>query len=363
MSTWNPRRLDAECLFFWKRLTYIGASNEGDAVAIAAGAYLGGQKGAVLMQNSGLGNAVSPLTSLNPVFGIPVLGLVSLRGAPGLEDEPQHEIMGPVTTAMLDVMSIPWVYLSADMAEARAQLQVADQTVSRGKTYFLVVRKGTFGPIELVGAPPRPDRVGLLESGPVAVADEYPARADVLAQFIDRVGDRAAVIAITGYTGRELYQAKDRANHLYMVGSMGCASSVGLGLALALPGQPTIVLDGDGAVLMRMGALATNAAYGPANMLHIVFDNHCHQSTGKQRTVTEGMDLAAVARSCGYGRCIHARDQRAFIAAVECWLERPQLTFLYLRTNSQSPDSLGRPQIKPRQVAQRFMGYLQKGGV
>jgi sulfopyruvate decarboxylase TPP-binding subunit len=84
------------------------AANEGDAVAIGAGAALGGEPTVVMMQNSGLGNAVSPLTSLTWVFRIPVLLIITQRGAPGLSDEPQHELMGSITGAMLDAMQIPW---------------------------------------------------------------------------------------------------------------------------------------------------------------------------------------------------------------------------------------------------------------
>ncbi|MFQ5634587.1 MAG: thiamine pyrophosphate-binding protein, partial [Gammaproteobacteria bacterium] len=90
-------------------VTYVGAANEGDAVAIAAGAELGGRRGAVLLQNSGLGNAVNPLTSLAHPFRIPVLVIVTLRGDPGgAPDEPQHELMGRITAPILETMSIPW---------------------------------------------------------------------------------------------------------------------------------------------------------------------------------------------------------------------------------------------------------------
>lgn len=101
---------------------YIGAANEGDAVSTAAGAWLGGRKPVVLMQNSGLSNAVSPLVSLTHTFQIPVLGFVSLRGEPGMKDEPQHELMGTITTTMLDLMKIEWDYLSPDLTSAQKLL-------------------------------------------------------------------------------------------------------------------------------------------------------------------------------------------------------------------------------------------------
>ena len=89
-------------------LDYLGAASEGEAVAIASGAVLGGRRSVVICQNSGLGNTVNPLTSLNYTFKIPVLLIVTHRGAPGVHDEPQHELMGRITGDLLDTMEIPW---------------------------------------------------------------------------------------------------------------------------------------------------------------------------------------------------------------------------------------------------------------
>ena len=91
-----------------ERLSYISSANEGDAVATASGAAVGGQRSIVMIQNSGLGNTVSPLTSLNYVFRIPLLLICTHRGAPGLKDEPQHELMGRITGSLLETMAIPW---------------------------------------------------------------------------------------------------------------------------------------------------------------------------------------------------------------------------------------------------------------
>ena len=98
-------------------VNYLGAANEGDALAACAGAYLGGKKPVVMLQNSGLGNAVSPLTSLTHTYKIPVLGFVTLRGEPGISDEPQHELMGVITEKLLETMGIPWAYLPQDQAD------------------------------------------------------------------------------------------------------------------------------------------------------------------------------------------------------------------------------------------------------
>ena len=109
----------------------------------------------------------------------------------------------------------------------------------------------------------------------------------------------AAIVATTGKCGRELFTLGDRAQQIYLVGSMGCASAVGLGLALNVD-RPVIVLDGDGAALMKMGNTATIGAYAPRNLVHIVLDNGVHDFTGGQGTVSPGVDFAGVAQACGY---------------------------------------------------------------
>ena len=110
----------------------------------------------------------------------------------------------------------------------------------------------------------------------------------------------ALLISNIGFPSRELYAAKDRPENFYMLGSMGLASSIGLGLALGLPARRVIVLDGDGSVLMNLGTLATIAHYAPEYYLLMILDNCCYGSTGSQPTCTHlGTDLAALALAAG----------------------------------------------------------------
>jgi phosphonopyruvate decarboxylase len=107
-------------------LSYIGAANEGDALAIATGAEIGGKRAITMMQNSGLGNAISPLTSLNAIFRIPTLLIVTLRGEPGgPKDEPQHELMGQITTKMLETMNVGWEYFPTEESEVANAIERA----------------------------------------------------------------------------------------------------------------------------------------------------------------------------------------------------------------------------------------------
>jgi phosphonopyruvate decarboxylase len=337
---------------------YVGAANEGDAVAIACGAELGGKPGVVMFQNSGLGNAVNPLTSLTATFHIPILVITTWRGQPDRPpDEPQHALMGRITPDLLRLLGVPCAEVPEDEAGleaalARAVVQMREQR----RPYGLILKHATVGTYALQTRP-NTDRPFRLESVPAGPATMVAVEQDDALRTIQHsVGPTDAVLATTGYTGRALYALADRPNQLYMVGSMGCVSSLGLGLAKAQPQRRVVVIDGDGAVLMRMGALATIGHERPANLLHVVLDNGVHDSTGAQATVSSSIDLAGVALACGYPRVIRAGGLDDLAAAVA---ERNGgLTFVHVRTRPRTNHKLPRPKVTPAQVAERFRRWL-----
>jgi phosphonopyruvate decarboxylase len=325
---------------------YIAAANEGDAVAVCAGAYLGGRKSVVLMQNSGLTNATSPLASLNPIYNIPVLGFVSLRGQAGVKDEPQHELMGKITEETLTLLDIPHARLSKDRETALTQLKRANQYIEDRKSFFFVVEKDTFEPHEL------------LEIKSLKTEQPLPSRRAVLEALVENSQKDWVLLATTGYTGRELAEVADRENHLYMVGSMGCVSSLGLGLSYSRKDIKCLAIDGDGSLLMRMGSLATNAYYRPKNLLHILLDNGCHESTGSQFTVSSNLDFARIAEGSGYANVKSVSNLPALIEEMKIWDKNPELTFLYMKIQPGVAGKLSRPGTRPKDVAQRLMKFL-----
>ncbi|MCL1928847.1 MAG: phosphonopyruvate decarboxylase [Treponema sp.] len=326
---------------------YVMAANEGDAVAICTGAALGGKKPVVLMQNSGLGNAVSPLTSLNAIFRIPVLGFVSLRGEPGLKDEPQHELMGVITGKMLETMHIDYAVLSADKSEALMQLDAADRCMAEGRSFFFIVKKETFSKVEL-----KKTIIELPNTTPLF------QRTEMLRAIKKGAGSKSLYLATTGFTGRELYELGDDPNNLYMVGSLGCISSLGLGLSLAKPGKSVVVLDGDASLIMRMGSLAVNAFYKPAAMFHVLFDNRCHESTGGQFTVAPGVDFIRLALASGYSSAIAVNTPEELEECAKTWSEQRGLLFVYCPVGLRSSKDLARPSIKPPDAAQRLINFI-----
>lgn len=336
---------------------YIAAANEGDAVSIASGAFLGGKKAVVLMQNSGLTNATSPLVSLNQPFQIPVLGFVSWRGEPHQKDEPQHELMGKLTTKWLSDMQIEWTVLENDLELAKEQLKKANEIFNQNKSFFFVVRKNTFENVELnVQSVKNYQNKTKIKN--FQVKSNLPSRWEVLKNLVKIKSKNTFFLATTGKTGRELFEISDSENNFYQVGSMGCVSSIGLGLALAKPDKKIVVIDGDGSVLMRMGALATLANYRPKNLLHILLDNNAHDSTGGQKTVSNQIDFIEVLAGFSYPNVIEIKDLEDFEKRLKTWKLAPELTFLYFKIKPGSKKNLARPNLKPHQVKERMMNLL-----
>ena len=335
---------------------YVGGASEGEAVAIAAGAWLAGRATVVMCQNSGLGNMINPLTSLNWPFRIPTLLIVTLRGEPRLGDEPQHELMGRITTKLLDNIGVQSAgFPDCDEAIAPGLDAARVAMTETDLPYALVLREGDVAEASLdqVALPPRP--VGphrdLNEGGP------RPARVSALRRVLDLVPDEAALIASTGKCGRELFTLADRPQHLYQIGSMGCAGALGLGIALNAR-RPVVVLDGDGAALMKLGAIATIGAQGPENLVHLVLDNGVYDSTGGQATVSANVDFARVALACGYRRAASCDSIEGLDQALSEALAVPGPALIHLRIAPGSMENLGRPTIPPKEVARRFRAFL-----
>lgn len=336
-------------------IDYVGATNEGDAVAVVAGAELAGRRGVVLFQNSGLGNAVNPFTSLTETFRIPMLVLCTWRGQPGgAPDEPQHDRMGRITLDLFERMGIPAEVLPATSSEVEAALDRAGAALDRGSPAALVIPKGILSGDAVPSAHRRRDLPSALE---IAGDLGAPLDPDAALQVIHEETEESALLATTGFTGRALYARGDRANHFYMVGSMGCIASLGLGITRAAGEVPTVVLDGDGSLLMRLGALATIGFEAPGSLTHILLDNEVHDSTGAQATVSPSVDFATIALACGYRSARRINSLDALRAALQEGGAGPR--FLHVRTAPRPDRKLPRPTITPPEVAERLRGWLR----
>jgi len=337
------------------RLDYVAAASEGEAIGIAAGAWLAGRGPVAMFQNSGLGNAVNPLSSLTAPFRIPMLLVTSWRGQPGQSDEPQHELMGSITHELLQLLEIELSAFPQHSHLVAPFLRTASDRMSKtGLPYALVMSSGQVREEALHATPFASRQPGMSEK--LDDGRETSARAPILEALLSQVPETAAIIATTGKCGRELYTIEDRPQHFYHVGAMGGASALGLGVALN-SSAPVVVLDGDGAALMRLGTMATIGAYHPANLVHIVFDNGAHDSTGGQPTVAPVVDFPAMALACGYRYAATCGTVESFADAYRrASMHGPSL--IHVRIKQGAMANLGRPTVAPREVAQRFRAFL-----
>lgn len=335
-------------------LRHVIAANEGGAVALAAGHFLAtGRPGLVYLQNSGEGNAVNPLLSLaDPaVYGIPMVLLVGWRGEPGVPDEPQHAAQGQCTIPLLDALRVPNEILPSEPAGATAALERAVALALReSRPAALVVRKGTFAPG--AKAPVRPDLSDL-------------SREEALRALLAALPPRAFVVGSTGMISREIFELREHAaephdRDFLTVGSMGHASQIALGIHLSRPDLPVVAVEGDGAALMHLGALAIVGRRADGHYLHVVLNNAAHDSVGGQPTVADSVDLPAVARACSY-RVLPVASTLEDIAAAlaDGPFKGPRPSFLEIRVRKGARKDLGRPTVAPAASKTAFMAALR----
>ena len=330
----------------------IIAANEGGAMGLAAGHYLAtGQIPVVYMQNSGEGNIINPLASLTDpdVYNIPVLLVIGWRGKPGVHDEPQHVKQGKVTTGLLNVMGIDYTVLSKEEDKAEAQIKKAVAYMqSTKKCYALVIEKDTFDAY-------------MLQT--VEKNDLTMSREEAIQNVASVLGDKDVIVSTTGMISRELfeYRASKGEGHerdFLTVGSMGHASQIALGIALAKQDRKVWCFDGDGATIMHMGNLAIVASKQPINYIHVVFNNGAHDSVGGQPTVGLKINLPAIAKAVGYKSVYSVATKEELLQQLSNLGEAP--VFLEVKVKKGNRKDLGRPTTTPVQNKEALMEFLKK---
>lgn len=331
----------------------IIAANEGAAVGLAAGHYLAtGQPACVYMQNSGEGNIINPLASLTDpeVYNIPVLLLIGWRGRPGIHDEPQHVKQGKVTTGLLNVMGVNYEVLSKEEDKAAKQIEKAAKALANKEVFALVIEKDTFEDYKLQN---------------VEANDLTMTREEAIQTVAAALGEKDCIVSTTGMISRELFEYRAAMNQgherdFLTVGSMGHASQIALGIAMAKTDRKVWCFDGDGAAIMHMGSMAIVANKAPKNYVHVVFNNGAHDSVGGQPTVGLKIDLPAVAKAVGY-KATYSVDSKADLESVLAKVnsfESPAL--LEIKVKKGNRKDLGRPTTTPIQNKDALMTFLKK---
>lgn len=330
---------------------HIIAANEGNCVALAAGYHLAtGKIPVVYMQNSGIGNIINPVASLmnDKVYGIPCIFFVGWRGEPGIKDEPQHIYQGEVTVKLLEDMDIRTFVISKDTAEKEvtAQLAAWEPLLKAGKQVAFVVRKG-----------------GLEFEGKVKYQNEETMSREEIIRHIVNVSGSDPVISTTGKASRELFEIREanQQGHQYdflTVGSMGHASSIAMEIALQKPQQKVWCIDGDGAALMHLGAMALIGVNQPSNLVHIIINNGAHETVGGMPTAASRIDLVGIAKACGYPSAVCVNDFDALDKVLAESKAQSGLCLIEVKCSIGARENLGRPTTTARENKENFMAYL-----
>lgn len=329
-------------------------ANEGNAIGLAIGYHIAtGKIPLVYMQNSGLNNTIDPLASLadRSVLNTPMLLLIGWRGQPGKNDEPHHARQGAITPDLLRSLEIPFDTLSHNTAETSQQItEIIKNINDLNRPQALLIEQGNFARYTPNSKP----------------LNNYPMnREEALAIVVEALDKDAIIVAGIGKLSRELfeYRQKHGRNHkkdLLVVGGMGHASSIALGIAQQKPEKKVFCLDGDGSTLMHLGALPTIGNLGPTNFYHVIFNNESHDSVGGQPTAVGNIKISEIARACGY-RYTTSQSDAELVSAETVRIQQadgPALLEIKIRPGARS--DLTRPTIKPVINKQEFMSSLKQ---
>lgn len=331
----------------------IIAANEGAAIGLAAGHYLAtGHPACVYMQNSGEGNIINPIASLTDpeVYNIPVLLLIGWRGRPGVHDEPQHIKQGKVTTGLLNTMGINYDVLSKEEDKAQKQIIKAIDALKRNEVYALVIEKDTFEEYKLQANE----------------QNNYTmSREEAIQTVASVLGEKDCIVSTTGMISRELFEYRESKGQgherdFLTVGSMGHASQIALGIALAQPDRRVWCFDGDGATIMHMGSMAIVADKTPKNYVHVVFNNGAHDSVGGQPTVGLKINLPAIATAVGYKLTVSVDNQNELRQQLAQLTAQEGPVLIEVKVKKGNRKDLGRPTTTPQENKNALMDFLKK---
>lgn len=334
-------------------LKHYVTANEGAAVGLAIGSYLAsGQAACVYMQNSGIGNIVNPVASLanRDVYGIPILFIVGWRGEPGVKDEPQHVFQGKITDKLLETLGVTYRVIDQKTTDDEMDeiLREAAKVLEQGDQFAIVVKKGTFEK----------------EESYTWSNGNFLRREEVLEHILRSLSRDALIVSTTGKISRELYEQNhaiygDHDNLFMTVGGMGHASMIALGIALKEPDRKVVCVDGDGAALMHMGALAFIASQAPENFYHIVINNQAHESVGAMPTGCQQTEFAKIAGTAGYQAADKLQSMEEIDRIGERVAQEKGPVMWEIPVTLDSRGNLGRPKESARDNKDGFMRYLR----
>ncbi len=320
----------------------INPVNEALAMGIASGYYISSGKIPIIaIQNSGLLNTLNALTSLNQIYHIPLFYLITWRGEQGKGfDAPEHDLVGANLQNILKVFDIPYQIIDEKKyaTQVKKLKNIAEQI---HKPVALIVRKNTFIPYKRKSVKNNSD-YGMTRYGAISVI-----------KTITR--DKALFISSTGFPTRDSYNIYDSPD-FYMVGSMGHAFSLALGISPQTH-KKIIIFDGDGGALMHLGGLASFDPKKYKNIIYIILDNQKYESTGGQPTVSNKIDFMLLAKAFNFKQRFDINEKLNLKKSILYALKTKNSSFFHICINNTQGD-IGRrvsDSYSCVQIKERFM--------
>ncbi|MDF2842123.1 MAG: phosphonopyruvate decarboxylase [Herbinix sp.] len=332
---------------------HIIATNEGNAVALAAGYHLAtGKIGMVYLQNSGLGNAVNPITSLTDaeVYAIPVVYMIGWRGQPGVKDEPQHVKQGKITLELLQLLGIKYQIVDKDSTIEdirKVYNSTFEDELKNGRSVAFVVEKNALD-----------NENTCKEQNTFELSRE-----EAIQIIIDHLEKKDVVISTTGKASRELFEYREKKaqgheKDFLTVGSMGHASMIATAIAENTD-KSVWCIDGDGAMLMHTGAAALIGSRKPKNLYHILINNGAHETVGGMPTISYSIDWGKATKAFGYMGEYQVKCALELSETISRVRAQEGPIFIEVLVNLNSRDDLGRPTIKPVDNKKDIMTFIR----
>jgi len=179
-------------------------------------------------------------------------------------------------------------------------------------------------------------------------------RKAAISTVVKKIGNHP-IISANGFISRDLFEVCDKSSNFYMIGSMGLASSIGLGVALKNPRKLVFIFDGDGNILMNLGSLTTIASQKPKNLIHVVFDNSVHESTGGQPTNSNFVNIEKIAKACNYNHTFMVRTENNLLKILDEIKKLKGPIMIVVKIQQSKGEKSKRVNILPVDIKERFM--------
>lgn len=328
-----------------KNNQHVIATNEGSAVSMGIGHYLSTKRTpCIYLQNSGLSNAINPLISIasKGVYSIPLFLMIGWRGSPSKPDEPQHKAKGKITLKLLKLLNIDYCIIRSDKDLIKLTKIIKKSNKKKSIVACLIEK----------------DILQIRNKKKNKNVNKFILRSEFIKEFLSLIPKNSRIISTTGYTSRELMDLRKSFNNekgkdFYMVGGMGHSSSVALGYSLNSKKQ-IFCLDGDGSVLMHLGALRTAGYLKNKNFKHIILNNNSHESVGGQVTNAAGIDFKKFSHSIGYKMYFEIRNLKEIRGQIKKFINSKGPILLEVRIRNGSLKNLSRPKDLIK-IKEKFM--------